>query len=152
MISELLDESISISSNMKLLDLDHRNNFLNTYDKVSHLPVRTGTGFYLFHRELIDKMNEILKPYNLTGKLYGVFFNKNALEETRVATILIEKGKDEDKYNTAVVKLMNDYKGTKLVPVLNDLNKDKVKVTDANYCYTIKYKIYSIDVTYVKKK
>ena len=114
--------------------------------------VNNKTGFYLFHNDILKKMQELLKPYNLTCKLFGVYNNKNALQETKIATILIEKGKDKDEYNTNVVKLMDKYKGSKLIPILNDLKKDKVEVTDVNYCYTVAYQVYSIDVTYVKKQ
>lgn len=148
---QILDEAISFLNTGKMT-LDHRNNFINTYTKISHIPVNNKTGFYLFHNDILKKMQELLKPYNLTCKLFGVYNNKNALQETKIATILIEKGKDKDEYNTNVVKLMDKYKGSKLIPILNDLKKDKVEVTDVNYCYTVAYQVYSIDVTYVKKQ
>ena len=95
-------------------------------------------------------MDSILKPYNLKCKLFGVYDDKNSLVPSRICTIVIQKGNySNDDYGIQVAKLMNDYKGNLLTAELNSLSK-KVKVTDANYCYTVTYKIYSIDVSYEK--
>lgn len=147
---KILDEALSFLNTGKMT-LDHRNNFINTYDKVSHIPVKkTLSGFYMFHNELLKECKKILKPYKLNCKLYGVFDNKNALEPTKIATILIEKGKNDPEYPTRVAKLMSDYKGSALIPIFNDLN-EKVEVIDINYCFTVAYQIYSIDINYKKK-
>ena len=148
---KILDEAINFL-NTGNITLDHKNNFINTYDKLSHKEIKKNeTGFYKFHDEIKNKINSILKQYKLSATLYGVFNNKNALQPTRICTIIINKGKlSEEDYNIQVAKLMNDYKGGKITSDLNKLS-NKVKVIDANYCYTTTYRIYSIDITYTKE-
>ena len=147
----ILDEILEYL-NTGNIQLRHANDFLNSYDKLSHKEIKKETtGFYLFHNELKNKMSSILKPYKLSCKLYGVYDNKNSLKPSRLATIIIEKGKYNDSdYTIQVAKLMSDFEGNKLVYSLNKLN-NKVEVVDVNYCYTESLKIYSIDITYNKK-
>ena len=54
---QILDEAISFLNTGKMT-LDHRNNFINTYTKISHIPVNNKTGFYLFHNDILKKMQE----------------------------------------------------------------------------------------------
>jgi len=146
-----LDEALNFL-NTGTMTLNHVKNFTKSYEKLSHKPIKKDeTGFYKFHDEIKKKMDSILKPYNLKCKLFGVYDDKNSLVSSRICTIVIQKGNysDED-YGIQVAKLMNDYKGNLLTSELNSLSK-KVKVTDANYCYTIAYKIYSIDISYEKQ-
>ncbi len=146
-----LDEALNFLNTGKIT-LSHTKNLISTYGKISHKPLKNDeTGFYLFHNEIKKKMDSILKPFNLKCKLFGVYENNNLLIPERICTVVIEKGKlSDDDYGIQVAKLMNDYKGDLLVSSLNKLT-GKVKVTNVDYCYTVAYKIYSIDVTYMKE-
>ena len=148
-----LDEALNFLNTGKM-PLNHANNLINTYGKLSHRPLKDekdDTGFYKFHDDIKKKMESILKPYSLKCVPYGIYVDKNSLLPKRVFTIILAKGKmNDDDYGIAVAKLMNDYKGNLLTTELDKLSK-KIKVTDVNYCYTVAYKIYSIDITYTKE-
>lgn len=148
---DLIEEANS--PNIKSMSLDHSKNFFNSYEKISHVPYNNKTGFYLFHNEVLKKINKILELYNLSGKLFGIYADKNSLEESRIVTILIDKNNHtKNDYDVSMMKLMDDYGTSKLKSILGNINEDKVRVDSVNYCYTIRHQIYSIDIQYTKKK
>lgn len=151
---KVLDEVLSYL-NEGIMHLDHKSNLINTYGKLSHQQLRgkPDTGFYKFHDEIIKNLKSVLKPYGLNCELFGVYNDKNTLlTAKRLCTVVIQKGKlNDNEYSAAVEKLMVDNSTDTLLSVLNKAS-NKVQVIDVNYCYTKAYKIYSIDVVYIKNE
>lgn len=152
MDNKALDEALDFL-NKGIINLNHSTNFTKNYIRLSHVPVKDKNqpGFYIFHRNIVNKLNSIVKPYKLKCNLFDIYDNKSSLEPERILTVVISKNKmKDDDYNVAVEKLMNSYSGNDLKNILDKLS-NKVKVVSADYCYTELYKIYSIDIEYIKK-
>lgn len=146
---EILDEVLNFL-NTGNINLNHSN--FSNYDKLSHKDIDSAdksNGFYIFHRDIEKVINSYLKPYNLSGKLFGVYFDK-FVSTTRMATIVIQDNTSKD-YELNVEKFKDTVNKSAIINKLNKVSPSKVSVASITYCYTKAYNVYSIDVVYKKK-
>ena len=145
----LLDEALGFLNTGKI-NLTH--SFKSNYDKLSHKAIedKSSTGFFAFHNEILKVINKLANQYKLDCKLFDVYSDK-LISNSRIATLVINKNNmKESEYNETVLRFRTQVGEANIMSKLNSVSKDKVKVTNVNFCYTKSYKVYSIDVYYNK--